>query len=169
MVWLSIPLNYQEVLEEILPKENQYYYRTRIHYTCQNCGKKFISSSKLKIHTSDVHEKLKIKNHMFHNNINQVKHEISSENKENIEANKPFIQILKDSTNRQIIGRKKKHCNKIVKDKLCAKSKKKLSKWSNSDIVRDILNRIPRVTLKEYIKICLKKSAKNAQIHSLYI
>ena len=164
MVWLSIPLNYQEVLDEILPKGNQYYYRTRIQYTCQNCGKKFISRSKLKFHTSDVHEKMKTKKHMFH--INELKNKINNENKENI-AVKPFSIILKDSTNGQIIRRNKKHYKNIVKNKFCAKSKK-LAKC-NSDIVRDILNKIPRVTLREHIKICLKKSTKNTQIHSLYI
>ena len=95
--------------------------------------------------------------------------------KESLDKRKIFLPerhfsnyVLHSHENRKVSG-KKKHCNKIVKNKLCAKSKKKLSKWSNSDIVRDILNRIPRVTLKEYIKICLKKPAKNAQIHSLYI
>ena len=165
MVWLSIPLNYQEVLDEILPKENQFYYRTRIQYTCQNCGKKFISRSKLKFHTSEVHEKMKIKKHSMFHNINEVKHKISHENKENIAVSKPFSIILKDSTNRQIIQRRNK---KMLKNKFCAKKSKKLSKC-NSDLVRDILNKIPRVTLREYIKICLKKTTKNDQIHSLYI
>ena len=89
---------------------------------------------------------------------------ISNENKENIAVSKPFSIILKDSTNRHIIQRRNK---KTVKNKFCAKSKK-LSKC-NSDLVRDILNKIPRVTLREYIKICLKKTTKNDQIHSLYI
>ena len=64
-----------------------------IQYTCKNCGKKFISRSKLKFHTSDVHEKMKTKKHMFH--INELKNKISNENKENI-AVKPFSIILKD-------------------------------------------------------------------------